>query len=67
MRYQYLNRYPQVFAKMTGLRLDEFEELLADVLPRFGEAELAVGPARAANGRLAAGGAASWTDGTRCC
>jgi hypothetical protein len=41
MRYQYLNRYPQVFAKMTGLRLDEFEELLTDVQPRFGEAEMA--------------------------
>lgn len=41
MRYPYLNRYPQVFAKMTGLRLDEFEGLLSDVLPRFGEAELA--------------------------
>lgn len=41
MRYPYLNRYPQVFVKMTGLRLDEFEGLLSDVLPRFGEAELA--------------------------
>ena len=41
MRYPYLNRYPQVFVKMTGLRLDEFEGLLADVLPRFGAAELA--------------------------
>ncbi len=41
MRYPYLNRYPQVFVKMTGLRLDEFEGLLSDVLPRFGAAELA--------------------------
>ena len=41
MRNEYLNRYPQVFAKMTGLRLDEFEVLLADVQPRFGEAEMA--------------------------
>jgi hypothetical protein len=37
MRDQYLNCYPQVYVKLTGLRLDEFEALLADVLPRFGE------------------------------
>lgn len=38
-RYDYLNRYPVVFLKMTGLRLDEFADLLDDMLPRFTEAE----------------------------
>ena len=41
MRYHYLSRYPLVFAKLTGQRLNEFEGLLDDVLPRFGEAEIA--------------------------
>jgi transposase len=41
MRYHHLTRYPTVFLKMTGLRLAEFNELLTDVLPRLGEAEMA--------------------------
>jgi hypothetical protein len=32
-RYDHLRRYPTVFRKMTGLRLNEFETLLTDMLP----------------------------------
>jgi hypothetical protein len=39
-RYDNLCRYPTVFLKMTGLRLNEFADLLDDMLPRFAEAEL---------------------------
>jgi DDE superfamily endonuclease/Helix-turn-helix of DDE superfamily endonuclease len=38
-RYDNLRRYPTVFLKMTGLRLNEFADLLDDMLPRFVEAE----------------------------
>src|SRR5215475_15599177 len=38
-RYDYLSRYPSVFLQMTGLRLNEFAELLTDILPRFAAAE----------------------------
>lgn len=38
-RYDYLRRYPIVFLKMTGLRLNEFADLLDDMLPRFASAE----------------------------
>lgn len=38
-RYDYLHRYPTVFLKMTGLRLNEFADLLDDMLPRFASAE----------------------------
>jgi hypothetical protein len=38
-RYATPSRYPTVFLKMTGLRLNEFEELLTDVLPRFATAQ----------------------------
>jgi hypothetical protein len=38
-RYDYLRRYPTVFLKMTGLRLNEFADLLDDMLPRFATAE----------------------------
>ena len=34
-RYDNLRRYPTVFLKMTGLRLNEFASLLDDMLPRF--------------------------------
>ena len=40
-RYDNLRRYPTVFLKMTGLRLNEFAELLDDMLPRLAEAEQA--------------------------
>jgi DDE superfamily endonuclease len=38
-RYDQLRRYPTVFLKMTGLRLNEFEDLLTDLLPRMADAE----------------------------
>ncbi len=37
--YDNLRRYPTVFVKMTGLRLNEFASLLDDMLPRFAQAE----------------------------
>lgn len=37
--FDYLRRYPTVFLKMTGMRLNEFADLLDDVLPRFAQAE----------------------------
>jgi hypothetical protein len=40
-RFDNLRRYPTVFLKMTGLRLNEFAELLDDLLPRFAQAEQA--------------------------
>lgn len=40
-RFDYLRRYPTVFLKMTGLRLNEFADLLDDMLPRFAQAEQA--------------------------
>lgn len=38
-RYDHLRRHPSVFLAMTGLSLDEFEELLTDMLPRLVTAE----------------------------
>jgi DDE superfamily endonuclease/Helix-turn-helix of DDE superfamily endonuclease len=38
-RFDYLRRYPTVFLKMSGLRLNEFADLLDDMLPRFASAE----------------------------
>jgi hypothetical protein len=40
-RFDNLRRYPTVFLKMTGLRLNEFTDLLDDMLPRFAAAEQA--------------------------
>ncbi len=40
MRYEYLNQYPSVFLKMTGVRVAEFDGLLNDSLPEFMEAEM---------------------------
>ena len=40
-RFDNLRRYPTMFQKMTGLRLNEFADLLDDMLPRFAEAEQA--------------------------
>jgi DDE superfamily endonuclease/Helix-turn-helix of DDE superfamily endonuclease len=40
-RFDNLRRYPTVFLKMTGLRLNEFADLLDDLLPRLAEAEQA--------------------------
>lgn len=41
LRYDHLSRFPKVFQAMTGLRLAEFEDLLTDIVPRFGAAETA--------------------------
>lgn len=40
-RYDQLRRYPTVFLKMTGLRVNEFEQLLTDMLPRITDADRA--------------------------
>lgn len=37
-RYDHLCRYPSVFLQMTGLRINEFDQLLADLLPVIVEA-----------------------------
>jgi hypothetical protein len=39
MRYEYLHQHPTVFLKMTGLRVNEFDTLIDDVLPQFVQAE----------------------------
>ena len=39
MRYEYLKQHPIVFLKMTGLRVNEFDALIDDVLPQFVQAE----------------------------
>jgi len=38
-QYEYLNKYPQVFKSMTGLTVVEFDELEAELEPKFVEAE----------------------------
>jgi hypothetical protein len=40
MRYEYLSKYPTVFLKMTGLRLNEFDDLYKDVLPQLAQSEI---------------------------
>jgi hypothetical protein len=39
MRYERLHRHPAIFKAMTGLYVAEFDELLADVLPRLALAD----------------------------
>jgi hypothetical protein len=39
MRYEHLKHYPNVFLKMTGLRINEFAGLVDDLLPQFVQAE----------------------------
>jgi hypothetical protein len=39
MRYHHLTQHPNVFYAVTGLRVGEFDELLADVLPRYAQTE----------------------------
>jgi hypothetical protein len=53
-RSDYLRRYPTVFLKMTGLRLNEFADLLNDLLPRLATAEQT--RLRRSNRRRAPGG-----------
>lgn len=38
-RFDHVRQYPTVFLKMTGLRVNEFADLLDDRLPRFATAE----------------------------
>lgn len=40
LQYFYLRQHPNVFLKLTGLRLSEFDQLVSDVLPRFEQAEV---------------------------
>ena len=40
LTYTYLIRYPKVFQSLTGLRVREFEHLLADLLPMYQAAEI---------------------------
>ncbi len=39
MRYEHLSHYPKVFSKVTGLTVAEFDDLVADALPEYVEAE----------------------------
>jgi hypothetical protein len=39
MRYEHLKRHPQVFPKVTGLTVSEFDRLVDDLLPRYAAAE----------------------------
>lgn len=39
LQYNHLSRFRRVFQAMTSLRLAEFDDLLSEVLPRFGAAE----------------------------
>jgi hypothetical protein len=39
MRYAHLTQHLNVFYSVTGLRVTEFDELLADVLPRYAASE----------------------------
>jgi hypothetical protein len=41
MRYAWLSGYPRVFLSVTGMRVDEFDPLVEDVLPTYAEAEQA--------------------------
>ena len=41
MKYVYLSGFPKVFLSMTGLRLDEFDDLVDDIEPLYQAAELA--------------------------
>jgi DDE superfamily endonuclease/Helix-turn-helix of DDE superfamily endonuclease len=40
MKYLYLSGYPNIFLRMTGLRLAEFDALVDDVRPAFAAAEV---------------------------
>jgi hypothetical protein len=39
LHYERLQRYPTVFKSLTGLRVAQFDDLVADVLPRYAAAE----------------------------
>ena len=40
MKYFYLSTYPQIFLSMTGLHLDEFDDLMRDVQPLYEKAAI---------------------------
>jgi hypothetical protein len=40
MKYLYLSGYPKIFLRMTGLHLDEFDDLVSDVRPLYAEADM---------------------------
>jgi hypothetical protein len=40
MKYMYLSGYPNIFLRMTGLRIEEFDRLTEDVRPLFIAAEV---------------------------
>jgi len=40
LQYERLSQHPKVFKSLTGLRVSEFDELVADVLPAYREAEI---------------------------
>lgn len=62
MRYSYLIKYAQVFIKMTGLRVKEFDKLVSDLLPLWQEME-AQRLYRTERQREAGGGRTSELDG----
>ena len=41
MKYVYLSRYPKIFLSVTGLHLDEFDELVEEIRPLYQTAEQA--------------------------
>jgi len=41
MKYFYLSTYPSIFLSMTGLHLDEFDDLVRDVQPLYEKAAVA--------------------------
>src|SRR5689334_15292330 len=41
LRYAHLGRHPSVFRSMTGLRVAEFDALVADLLPAYAAGERA--------------------------
>ncbi len=40
LHYERLARYPVDFKAMTGLTVPQFDDLVADLLPRYREAEV---------------------------
>jgi hypothetical protein len=65
MRYRTLSQHPAIFLKMTGLRLGEFDQLVADLLPPFVEIERR--RLERPNRKRALGGIVLWTNAINCC
>jgi hypothetical protein len=66
-RYDYLSRYPTVFLQMTGLRLNEFAELLTDILPALRLLNTAGWPVPIVSVPWAAAATLIWPPVTRSC